>query len=47
MLWQMDVIGNRDHIKYRGSRCPVWEFLDRQLSRFLSSLAYLPLRDFD
>lgn len=41
------VIGNRDHIKIQGDRRPFWEFLDRQPDGWLSSLAYLPLRDFD
>lgn len=41
------VIGNRDHIKIQGDRHPFWEFLDRQPDGFLSSLAYLPLKDFD
>jgi hypothetical protein len=41
------VIGNRDHIKIQGDRRPFWEFLDRQPDGWLSSLAYLPLRDFE
>jgi hypothetical protein len=37
------VIGNRDHIKYKGEKRPFWEFLDIQPDGFLSSLAYLPV----
>lgn len=40
------VIGNRDHIKIKGERKPFWDFLDRQPDGWLSSLAYLPLKDF-
>lgn len=40
------VIGNRDHIKIQGERRPFWEFLDRQPDGWLSSLKYLPLKDF-
>lgn len=36
------VIGNRDHIKYKGEKRPFWEFLDKTPDGFLSSLAYLP-----
>lgn len=34
------VIGNRDHIKFRGTRRPFWEFLDVQPDGWLSSLVY-------
>lgn len=47
MVLYFGVIGNRDHIKIKGDRRPFWEFLDRQPDGWLSSLAYLPLVDFD
>jgi len=47
MTHYFGVIGNRDHIKIQGDRRPFWEFLDRQPDGWLSSLAYLPLRDFE
>ena len=46
MTHYFGVIGNRDHIKIQVERRPFWEFLDRQPDGWLSSLAYLPLRDF-
>lgn len=43
MTQYFGVIGNRDHIKYKGEKRPFWEFLDRQPDGYLSSLAYLPV----